>query len=110
MLIKTDDKSKWTEKGIIQGEAQTPRSYHVATPTGVIRRNRRHLRVMPQNTISNKEMPRSELESQQKQVLLDSRSLGICPKLLDSTNEHPPESNLRRSTRIRKKPVRLIES
>ena len=110
VLIKTDDKSKWTEKGIIQGEAQTPRSYHVITPAGVIRRNRRHLRVMPQNPISTKEMPRPVLESQQKEVLPDSKSLGIFAKLPDSTNEHPPESNLHRSTRVLKKSICLIKS
>lgn len=50
VLIKTDAQKGWTERGIIRGEASTPRSYEVETSTGVHRRNRRHLTEMPPNS------------------------------------------------------------
>ena len=47
VLVKTDIQKGWKEKGIIRGEASTPRSYQVETQSGVHRRNRRHLKQMP---------------------------------------------------------------
>ena len=36
-------------RGTVVTEAQTPRSYIVETPTGSVRRNRSHLKVVPQS-------------------------------------------------------------
>ena len=41
-------------------EAQTPRSYIVETPTGSVRRNRSHLKVVPQS--ASEEHSNSEVQ------------------------------------------------
>ena len=47
--IKSD---KRPTQGTIHSDATTPRSYWVDTPSGKLRRNRRHLTVVPPNTVS----------------------------------------------------------
>ncbi len=91
VLIKTDNEKGWSEKGIVTGEANTPRSYQVETKTGVHRRNRRHLRNMPPTQPIN---PREETGESETRP----------PDQPDQSNEEP-----RRSERISKKPERLIE-
>jgi transposase InsO family protein len=86
VLVKTDDQKGWSEKGIVQGEAETPRSYQVETKSGVVRRNRRHLINMPPMQ-PNKPVEETESEARPP----------------DQQNE------LRRSGRLTKKPERLIE-
>ena len=89
VVIKLDGQKGWREKGIVKGEADTPRSYNVETPSGTQRRNRRHLKIMsPTNThvSDNANVPaettvKNDMELQQQ----------------------------RRSSRISKKPERLIE-
>lgn len=47
--------------GMVQGEASTPRSYHVETETGTLRRNRAHLVVLPEpiGQVGNETVTRS---------------------------------------------------
>ena len=47
--IKSD---KRPTQGTIHSDATTPRSYWVDTPSGKLRRNRRHLTVVPPNSVS----------------------------------------------------------
>jgi len=41
------------DSGVIVEQTEIPRSYHVSTPTGVIRRNRRHLKLIPETENSD---------------------------------------------------------
>ena len=43
VLIRTDEQSDWRRRGVITGLQPSGRSYTVTTPTGVLRRNRRHI-------------------------------------------------------------------
>jgi len=41
------------DSGVIVEQTEIPRSYHVSTPTGVIRKNRRHLKLIPETENSD---------------------------------------------------------
>nr|XP_039248050.1 uncharacterized protein K02A2.6-like [Styela clava] len=43
------------EQGVITGYADTPRSYMILTPSGTLRRNRRHLKKVPERPTSDEE-------------------------------------------------------
>ena len=52
--ITTDNKHI---PGQVTSTAETPRSYYVDTPTGLLRRNRRDLNIMPNNHITDEQTP-----------------------------------------------------
>ena len=43
MLLKTDEEEGWRRGGIVTNANHAARSYIVATPTGELRRSRKHL-------------------------------------------------------------------
>ena len=49
--VKDDSQKKWDETATVIGPAGTPRSYQVQTPRGVLRRNRRHLSLVPESSV-----------------------------------------------------------
>ena len=72
--------------GRISNRADTPRSYAVDTPQGQIRRNRCHLRVMPENTVSeNNTAPESDTVTQQT-----SNSFHPVTRSMTGTAIQPP--------------------
>ena len=42
-LLKTDEQSNWRRSGVITDANRATRSYTIATPTGLLRRNRKHI-------------------------------------------------------------------
>ena len=101
VLVKTDGQKGWNEKGIIQGEAGTPRSYNIETKLGVQRRNRRHLRSMPPTRQENPNCPVQPVQPSEQPPVQSPAQLPVQP------SAQPPE--LRRSGRVATKPDRLIE-
>lgn len=97
VLVKTDEQSKWsTPARVVQAApGASPRSYMVDTPTGVLRRNRRHLQACP-------ESPRSNLGVTPENTKDTSANTQSAPV---STNVSTPEP--RRSDRVRKPVQRL---
>ena len=51
VLVKLDNQKGWTEKGIVHGDAEIPRSYNVETKTGVQQRNQHHLKNLPPTVV-----------------------------------------------------------
>ena len=104
--IKTDTQKNWTSKGVIAGDAGTPRSYTVDTDSGTYRRNRRHLQ----------DTGKTRVEPELNQILVVPASNQIT-RMLDNQTQHQYHPMmldtspvaLRRSTRAIKKPDRLIE-
>ena len=43
VLLKTDEHSNWRRSGVITDANRATRSYTIATPTGLLRRNRKHI-------------------------------------------------------------------
>ena len=102
VLIKTDDQKGWKEKGIVKAEADTPRSYQIETKSGVCRRNRRHLRLLP--PVSNQE----KLQVQPPEQPPEQPPVKpLQPQVLAETESPEPIQVLRRSGRVSKKPERL---
>ena len=55
VLIKRDDEKQWRRRGVLVKQCTEPRSYLVQTSQGTIRRNRRHLQLVP--TAVSKQLP-----------------------------------------------------
>ena len=45
--VKDEQQAKWSSPMKVKGTADTPRSYRIETPHGLMRRNRRHLQLVP---------------------------------------------------------------
>ena len=103
VLTKIDSKKGWTEKGVIQGEASTPRSYYIETKSGLYRRNRRHIKDMP---------PTSVQPTMGHTAPLPTDTAETPPMMSSPTKASAPSDSSvepRRSARTVKRPDRLIE-
>ena len=113
VLVKTDGQKGWTEKGIVQGEASTPRSYHVETKSGVYRRNRRHLKEMPPSTMQPTTMtatsPPSGSTLPLPAITSETPPVSSVPQMPSPAKASAPSVEPRRSARTTNKPARLIE-
>ena len=87
--VRTDNEKSWTNTGGITNRVDTPRSYTVQTESGVYRRNRRHLRVVPQSPVSRVPVGQPQLtvgptETATDEVPLDQSPMSTSPMLRQS--------------------------
>lgn len=102
VAIKTDRQKDWTHQGRIVGEADAPRSYQVETPSGSLRRNRRHLLPLPVET------PPPVLDWHDEDKPAETETAVPESTVSQPTVISEPNNARRVSTRIRKEPERLI--
>ena len=112
VLMKLDTDKRWSSSGsVIQ---KSHRTYLVETPSGTVRRNRKHLHPVP---CQPPEPPRADpvpaAEPEHSSVNQDMqpprtpRKPGTSPRAPDVTS---PDPGPRRSSRVVKPPERLIET
>ena len=61
VLIKGDDEKQWRRRGVLVKQCTEPRCYPVQTSQGTIRRNRRHLQLVPKAV--SKQLPVCDIPS-----------------------------------------------
>ena len=107
MLVKRGKEEQ--RYGIVQDGASEHRTYAIKTPQGIVRRNRRHLQSVPFYR-ETRDTGCNDLDDHDDRT----EKCDIEPQPVTSNNTEPqPVTSdnipLRRSSRIRKRPVRLIE-
>lgn len=60
VLMKTDSENQWKSSGTVVAGDSENRTYLVSSPSGVLRRNRKHLQNIPESTDTQKELPPSD--------------------------------------------------
>jgi transposase InsO family protein len=97
--IKTDDTKKWQDCGTVLGPADTSgRSYFIDSPSGVLRRNRKHLQKVP-------EIPNAPPEPELNIPDDDGTNLTLPDQ---PQNPNPaPKNQMSRSGRTIKRPCQI---
>ena len=119
VLVRVDHQKNWSQRGTIIGSGPSPRSYLVQMSSGVLRRNRTHLRryieedshvdlppLRTQTSVPISNVPMSV----SGQVVPMSVSGQVVPMSVPGPVEPVSVSVPCRPTRNRKQPLRLIES
>lgn len=100
VLLRTEGEKRWNKPGIVQESDTQNRTYLVKTPRGVVRRNRKHIQRVPfRHEAFSESVDDDDVGDN---VERDNRDEGT----VNVDNDPKP---LWRSTRMKRKPVRLIE-
>ena len=85
--VKLDQHKVCKTLGKVFGKSYTPRSYVIQTPSGVMRRNRRHLRrVTSPNRVEMADEPKLDLE-------LESQAEDLSAGSTDAEPDKPQQIN-----------------
>ena len=76
MRVGTDNGKSWTNTSVITNRVDKPRSYTVQTESGVYRRNRRNLRVVP---LSPEKLSRALVNQPQLRIVPTKNATGEVP-------------------------------
>lgn len=98
--IRTPEDKRWSEPATVVSDAGTPRSYFVKTPRETLRRNRKHLQLIPsqQTNQAQEQIQFPALEAESEQTTKEQE-----PQ--PSTNQIEPATT--RSGRQNRAPKRL---
>ena len=114
VLMKLDTDPDWRSSGTVVRSQPDKRTYLVQTPTGILRRNRRHLQAVPKLPLQRLE---PELEQEEEERALEqapaptvlSAPPAPAPAATPTGAPATPSSGMRRSSRALRRPDRLIE-
>ena len=101
--IRTPEDEHWSEPATVVSDAETPRSYIVKTPRETLRRNRKHLQLIPsqQTNQAQKQIQFLALEAGSEQTTTEQETR-------PSTNQIEPATTVQtRSGRQVRAPKRL---
>ena len=100
--IRTPEDKHWSEPATVVGDAGTPRSYIVKTPRETLRRNRKHLQLIPsqQTNQAQKQIQFPALEAESEQTTTEQETQ-------PSANQIEPTTVQTRSGRQVRAPKRL---
>ena len=119
VLVKTDEQKGWSEKGIVQGEADAPRSYNIETKSGMQRRNhvtqktchpQLYNQKLPKNQAVQIGLVNSILFSVHKQDISVQKPKQDISVQKSPVKPNSPVQEPRRSGRNIQKPERWIET
>ncbi|KAK6490724.1 hypothetical protein HHUSO_G5370 [Huso huso] len=104
VAVKLDGERGWVNTATVLRLAGTPRSYLVQMDRGILRRNRRHLRLIKENF--------SHLEEQEEESEEGQKKTQATQDLPDIEEPDPPQSPVRVTSRGRivKRPIRYRSS
>jgi hypothetical protein len=116
-LLKSSNDKAWTTDGTIVAADTKNRTYLVNTPSGVLRRNRQQLQLMPKKQMPTSTHSRADVRDQapadvaapEEQSNASDEPIVTVP---DDVKQDPPESTNRPMTRsqsgyVAKKPARF---
>ena len=86
--IKTDQEKMWNTTGTVIRNDSTPRSYAVETDQGILRRNRRHLQLVPQ-----------QVPEQQPEAAMTPQAAATATPLKPQQPQMETSTEIRRSQR-----------
>ena len=101
--IRTPEDKRWSEPATVVSDAGTPRAYTVKSPREALRRNRKHLQLIPsqQTNLAQKQIQFPSLETESEQTTKEQE-----PQ--PSTNQIEPATTVQtRSGRQIRAPKRL---